>query len=132
MRRKKSERSRVIANLDKEFSIYIRNRKSKRGKARCYTCGKIDEWKNLQCGHFQSRKHLATRWDEINCQVQCYACNVMRYGEQFKFGLQLDSEYGDGTAEQLFLKAKQSTKIAIHELREKLDYYKSLNKTLKK
>lgn len=125
---KKISRSTLIKNLDTEFSVYIRNRKAKAGLSTCYTCGKQDEWKKLQCGHFQSRKHYATRWDETNCQVQCFSCNVMRYGEQYKFGLFLNAEYGENTAYELMLKTKKEYKIKDFELIDLIEKYKNLNK----
>jgi len=132
MKRKKRSRSKVVSLLDTEFSKYIRNRKSKNGIAKCYTCGKKDHWKKLQAGHFQSRKHYSTRWDSINVQVQCAGCNIFRSGEQFKFGKILDLEYGIGTADELHHKASQTVKYSTAELLEMLDYYKKLNKSLLK
>jgi hypothetical protein len=73
---KKLTRSKLIKKLDKVFSLYIRLRFAKNEIAQCFTCGKKDHYKRLQCGHFQSRKYYSTRWDEINCQVQCAGCNV--------------------------------------------------------
>src|SRR6056300_1905448 len=97
---KKPSRKTIVNNLDKIFSEYIRRRYAKNGIAECVTCGKKDHWKNLQAGHFMSRKHYATRWDEENVEVQCMACNVYRYGEQYKFSLYLGKELSD----ELYLK----------------------------
>ena len=69
---KKLTRSKLVKKLDAVFSQYIRLKDADEfGNATCFTCGKVDHWKKLQNGHFQSRKHYATRWDEMNCQVQC-------------------------------------------------------------
>jgi hypothetical protein len=128
---KKPSRSSLVKKLDTEFSIYIRTRLSKNGLSECVTCGKKDDWKKLQCGHFMSRKHYSTRWNELNCQVQCYACNVMRYGEQYKFGLYLNKIYGSGCAENLEATSRQTLKLKDFELIEKIDYYKNININLK-
>ncbi len=122
------ERKKIVKNLDKYFSLYIRSRYSKNGIAECYTCGTKKPIKELQCGHFMSRKHYSTRWDEDNCQVQCYACNVMRYGEQYKFGLRLNAEYGEDMAENLLIKSKQTVKFSNVELLEMIEKYKLLTK----
>ena len=82
---KRTQRKKLVDKLDKVFSVYIRRRYAENDIAECFTCGKQDHWKKLQNGHFQSRKHYATRWHEENCQVQCAGCNVFRYGEQYKF-----------------------------------------------
>jgi hypothetical protein len=125
----KTKRKSLIDKLDKEFSIFIRNRYAKNGMAECITCGVVKEVKQLQCGHFMSRKHYATRWDEDNCQVQCYTCNVMRYGEQYKFGLYLNANYDTDKAEQLLIQSKQTLKLSDFDLEEMIEKYKIINKT---
>jgi 5-methylcytosine-specific restriction endonuclease McrA len=125
----KTKRKSLIDKLDKEFSIFIRNRYAKNGMAECITCGTVKEVKQLQCGHFMSRKHYATRWDEDNCQVQCYTCNVMRYGEQYKFGLYLNATYNKDKAEELLIQSKQTLKLSDFELEEMIEKYKIINKT---
>ena len=69
MKRKKLSRGKIVKKLDSIFSQYIRQRNVIGDGAKCFTCGKIDHWKHLQCGHFQSRRFYSTRWDETNCQV---------------------------------------------------------------
>jgi 5-methylcytosine-specific restriction endonuclease McrA len=125
----KTKRKSLIDKLDKEFSIFIRNRYAKNGMAECVTCGTVKEVKQLQCGHFMSRKHYSTRWDEDNCQVQCYTCNVMRYGEQYKFGLYLNATYNKDKAEELLIQSKQTLKLSDFELEEMIEKYKIINKT---
>jgi hypothetical protein len=122
---KKPSRSKVIKQLDSVFSQYIRQREAVNEIATCFTCGKRDHWKRLQNGHFQSRKHYSTRWDETNCQVQCAGCNVFKYGEQFVFGQNLDIKYGLGTSNDLYIKAKKTVKISTFELQEMIKHYKS-------
>jgi 5-methylcytosine-specific restriction endonuclease McrA len=125
----KTKRKSLIDKLDKEFSIFIRNRYAKNGMAECVTCGAVKEVKQLQCGHFMSRKHYSTRWDEDNCQVQCYTCNVMRYGEQYKFGLYLNATYNKDKAEDLLIQSKQTLKLSDFELEDMIEKYKIINKT---
>lgn len=117
-------RSKIVKKLDKVFSQYIRLRNAdSMGIAECVTCGKRDHWKKQQCGHFQSRKHYTTRWDEVNCQVQCAGCNVFKYGEQYKFGIYLDQNFGEGTAEKLSNKARQTIKYSNIELLAMIERY---------
>ena len=126
-------RKQLVKRLDNVFSQYIRLRNANAlGIAECYTCGKQDHWKKLQCGHFQSRKHYGTRWDETNCQVQCSGCNVFKYGEQYKFGVRLDKDFGQGTAENLHAKATQITKYSNADLEGLITKYKSEVKKLMK
>lgn len=119
------KRSTLIKKADAIFSQYIRKRYAdNNGIAECFTCGKKDHWKSLQCGHFMSRKHYSTRWDEKNCQVQCAGCNVFRWGEQFKFGRNLDIKLGKGTADSLEQKSRQILKYNNIELIELIEHYK--------
>jgi 5-methylcytosine-specific restriction endonuclease McrA len=117
---KKPSRKTIVNNLDKVFSEYIRRRYAKNGIAECVTCGKKDHWKNLQAGHFMSRKHYATRWDEENVEVQCMACNVYRYGEQYLFAKHLGQEKAD----ELLAKSRTMVKIKDWELQDMIEIYK--------
>jgi hypothetical protein len=128
---KKLSRSKLIKKLDKVFSLYIRLRYAKNEIAQCFTCGKKDHYKRLQCGHFQSRKHYSTRWDEINCQVQCAGCNVFKFGEQFVFGKNLDMEFGEGCSESLYYKAKKTVKYSTNDINELITKYTLLINDLK-
>jgi hypothetical protein len=116
---KKVSRKSLVEKLDKVFSIYIRRRYAINDIAKCVTCGKKDHWSKLQNGHFMSRKHLSTRWNEDNCQVQCAGCNVFRYGEQYLYSQYL----GDKLAQELYIESKQIRKFTDVELQEKIDYY---------
>ena len=127
---KRTKRKKLVDKLDKIFSVYIRLREAKNEVAECFTCGKQDHYKKLQNGHFQSRKHYSTRWDEINCQVQCSGCNVFRYGEQYKFAVNLDKKYGKGTAEAMHLKSKQTVKLDNYDLELLITKYDNLVKDL--
>tara|TARA_R100001510_G_C7656230_1_gene216049 strand:+ start:5754 stop:6161 length:408 start_codon:yes stop_codon:yes gene_type:complete len=125
--------SKLKKELDKWFSLFIRLRSAtKEGACQCFTCGKVAHYKKMQCGHFQSRRHHATRWDETNCQVQCVKCNMFEQGEQFKFGLRLDNKFGEGTAQELEFLSNQITKVSRSDYKEKISYYKELVNKLKK
>jgi len=126
--------SKLKKKLDAIFSLYIRLRDAtEEGIVQCFTCSRIGHYKSgMQNGHFQSRRHHSTRWNETNCQVQCVKCNMYEQGEQFRFGLALDSKYGEGTAEELEFKSKTITKFIRIDYEEKISYYKSLVDKLKK
>ena len=107
------------------FSQYIRRRNADHlGRVKCFTCGVEKHWKEQQAGHFQSRSHHSTRWDEVNVQVQCVKCNMYRQGEQYKFGLYLDDRFGDGTAEELEYRAKTIVKLNRVDYKEAIERYK--------
>ena len=125
--------SKLKKELDKWFSLYIRIRESQDGLVQCFTCNKVSHYKSgMQNGHFQSRKHLATRWSETNCQVQCVGCNMFKAGEQYKFAINLDAKYGEGKAEELESLARTIMKVSRIDYEEKIGYYKELVEKLKK
>tara|TARA_R110000744_G_C19340372_1_gene559399 strand:+ start:1192 stop:1581 length:390 start_codon:yes stop_codon:yes gene_type:complete len=123
---KKITRTKLVKKLDSIFSKYIRQVNSINEIATCFTCGKKDHWKKLQNGHFQSRRHYSTRWNELNCQVQCSGCNIFKSGEQFKFSQNLDKKFGKGTAQELQQIANQTIKFSSFELEEKIIKYENL------
>ena len=127
--------SKLKKELDKWFSLYIRLRDANEyGMVQCFTCGKVGHYKTggMQNGHFQSRKHLATRFSEDgNCEVQCIGCNIFRSGEQYLFSLRLDAKYGEGRAEELEHLARSTFKISRVEYEEQIRYYKLIVENLK-
>jgi len=127
--------SKLKKELDKYFSLYIRLRDATdhEGLCQCITCGKISHYKKgIQNGHFQSRRFMATRYDEQNCSSQCIACNLYRGGEQYRFALAIDSKYGEGTAQELEFLARTIVKFTRSDYEEKISYYKEAVKNLKK
>jgi len=114
--------------LDKWFSQYIRLKHADTtGGVRCFTCSKLHHWKDIQNGHFQSRKFLATRFDEGNCRPQCVSCNIYNYGEQYKFAVKL----GATKAAEMQRKARTTAKWMRIDYEEKISYYKQIvNKLL--
>ena len=134
MAKKTKSISKLKTELDKWFSLYIRLRDATdEGLVQCFTCGKVSHYKSgMQNGHFQSRKHLATRWDEENCQVQCVGCNMFKAGEQYKFSIALDGKYGEGKAEELELLARTIMKVSRIDYEDKISYYGTLVEKLRK
>ena len=125
--------SKLKKELDKWFSLFIRLREANsEGMVQCCTSGRIYHYKKIHAGHFISRKHLATRFCEINVQPQSAADNLFGQGEQYKFGTFIDSKYGDGTAEELQFKARQTVKWSRADYEEKISYYKKCVNNLKK
>ena len=78
----------------------------------------------MQNGHFHSRKHTSTRWNEKNCKPQCVACNMFRQGEQFKFGNKLIAEYGQDAIDGIIQLSKTSVKYSREDLKELIEEYK--------
>lgn len=121
MPKKKLSRSKIVKKLDNVFSQYIRLSNSKNGNCTCITCGKVGDWKNggMQAGHFMSRKHYSTRWDERNVKPQCVGCNMFKAGEQYKFSLKL----GQQLSEELLEESRKIRKFTSDELEEMIKHY---------
>lgn len=124
---KKPTRTSIVKKLDTVFSIYIRRRYAVNEIAECYTCGKKEHWKKQHAGHFASRRHYSTRWNEYNVQVQCPSCNIWQQGMQFQFGKNLCLQYGDNFADDLMIESKQIRKFTDVELQELIEHYTQLN-----
>jgi len=122
---KKPTRKSLVIKLDTVFSQYIRRKDAIDEIATCVTCNKKDHYKKLQCGHWASRRHYSTRWDEQNCHVQCSGCNVFRAGEIYLYTKYLCSQYGENFPEQLYIKSQQIVKFADVDLVEMIEYYNS-------
>ena len=117
---KKPTRSKLVKKLDTVFSQYIRLSNADNNKnCICVTCNKTFFWKEIQAGHFMSRKHYSIRWDERNVKPQCAGCNVFRYGEQFKFSLYL----GNKLSEELLAESRVIRKFTNVELEEMIQKY---------
>lgn len=126
---KKPTRGKLVKKLDVVFSQYVRlSNADSRGFCTCVTCGKQGHWKTggIQAGHFISRKHYSTRWNEDNVKPQCVACNVYRAGEQYKYSLYL----GHNLSDELYQKSQKITKFTNVELQEMIDHYSSQLKKL--
>ena len=125
--------SKLKKELDKWFSLYIRLKDATdEGLVQCITSGRVYHYKKIHAGHFMSRRHLATRWCEINVAPQSAADNLFGQGEQYKFGLALDQKHGEGTAEQMQVKARTTIKMSRIDYEDKISYYKSAVENLKK
>jgi hypothetical protein len=70
---RKISRKGLVRKLDKVFSMFIRTRLAKEEQVQCVTCGTVRKhYKEVDAGHFVSRRHYATRW---NCH-KTYTFNV--------------------------------------------------------
>ena len=108
--------------LDAVFSRYIRQR----DEGQCFTCPHKDDPKKMQCGHFVPRQYLAVRYDEKNCNCQCYSCNMLYGGQGATYAIRLAQKYGQETVEWLESQRWVTVKLDIPWYQEKIAYYKAL------
>jgi len=132
-KKRKGERGKLIKELDKWFSLYIRLRDANsNGMVRCFTSGKLMYYKKAQAGHYISRRYFPTRWDEKNVQVQSVGENMFNQGNAPVFGQKLNEKYGPGTTDMLLIKKGNRFKVAEFEMRHMISDYKKRVKELLK
>ena len=112
-------------DADKWFSKYVRYRDSiyRDGEryADCITCGVEKNIKQLQAGHFVSRRVNKLRFEETNVNAQCTGCNMFKQGEQYLYAKAIDIKYGDGVADELMSQRHHTHKFTVAELEEIID-----------
>lgn len=117
--------------LWKIFSLYIRLKFSdENGYCKCYTCGAIRYYTDLDCGHGIGRQHKATKFDEKNNRPQCKPCNGFHGGMRERFKEAMDKEHGAGTWDLMEIKSRQKSTMGAFEIYELEKYYKQEVKEL--
>ena len=126
---KQTDRRRLILELDKYYSWYVRvNASDKNGMASCYTCGKRLPWKCLDNGHLISRRFIGTRFDLDDMRPQCQNCNRVLYGNLAYYREKLIKEIGEERVNAL--DQKKNNKITTPELEQMLEDIKMKFKKL--
>ena len=127
------------AKLDKEFSLFIRLRDCMpNGYFRCISCGQIKPFEQADCGHYFSRTHLATRFDENNCHAECRHCNRFIADHLEGYRVNLIAKIGQRKFDLLKWKVKdskdnpQNYKKSDFDYEQLIKYYKELNKKFRK
>ena len=111
--------------VDKWFSLYIRLRDCDENRlAKCCTCGKVVDVKYADCGHFIKRQHMATRFDEVNCAVQCKHCNAFEQGKDVDFERYILTRWGEEKLMMLKFAKRTAVTCTAFMLKMKADYWK--------
>jgi len=108
--------------LDAVFSRFIRYRDD----GQCFTCPNKQHPKKMQNGHFVPRQYLTVRWDERNCNCQCYACNMLYGGQGATYAIRLAQKYGQDTVDYLESQRWVSVKLDIPWYIEQIAIYTKL------
>ena len=116
----------LIKELDVWFSRYIRLKYSdSRGYCRCISCGKVYFWKEIQNGHYMSRRYMSTRFSEDNCRPQGVECNIFNQGAIQMYRRALIKEIGEQRVDLIEVRARQENKNwSLFELKQLSEYYK--------
>ena len=123
----------LVRKADEAFSRYIRLRDAMpNGFFRCIACGQIKPYAQADCGHFHSRRHMATRFDEDNAHAECRSCNRFKADHLIGYERNLIAKIGQMRFDKLAWKASQTKKWSDFELQELAKYYKALGDKIKK
>lgn len=121
----------LVKKLDKVFSQYIRLRDvMPSGFFKCISCGKIKPFSEADCGHYHSRTHMATRFEEDNCHCECKGCNRFSADHLIGYRENLITKIGFSRVERLNVLAHSQKHWLDCELEEKIAYYKAEVKRL--
>lgn len=131
--KKQQSLSTLRDKLDKVFSKYIRLRDAMPGGTfRCISCGKIKTIDQADCGHFHSRTHMSTRFDEDNCHAECRYCNRFSADHIIGYRENLIRKIGQQRFLLLEVKTNDTKKWSHFELEQLCKYYKALVDKLSK
>lgn len=107
------------------FSQYIRLRDAdNQGVVKCFTCGKVKHWTQVDAGHGIPRQHKATKYNETNNHAQCKTCNGFQGGVREIYKQRVDEKYGPGTWDKLQLASRSVCKHGKFEYDIMINHYK--------
>lgn len=132
-KRQSSSLSVLTERLDKVFSRYVRLRDAMpSGTFRCISCGKIKPIGQADAGHFYSRRHMATRFDEDNVHCECRSCNRFSADHIISYRENLIRKIGEQRFLLLEVKAHETRKWSHFELEQLIKYYRALVEKLQR
>lgn len=122
----------LVEDADVWFSKFIRlYYANEKGQVECYTSGRKYHWTQIQCGHYISRKHFATRWLPENCRPQSEYDNCHLNGNLEVFKEKLEAE-DKGIVTWLEEQARQISKPTRDEMKQIIVEYRTRVKLLEK
>jgi hypothetical protein len=131
--KKASSLSTLVDKLDKVFSQYIRMRDAMpSGFFRCISCGQIKPIQKADAGHYYSRRHMSTRFDEDNVHAECSSCNRFSAEHIIGYRENLIKKIGEQRFLLLEVKANDTKKWSSFELEQLIKYYRARVEMLQK
>ena len=116
----------LVRKLDKVFSLFIRLRDSAAYNYkyfRCISCGQIKPFEQMDCGHFISRTHQATRFDEENAHGECRFCNRFSADHIIAYQRNLEAKIGKDRVDMLLARGRMTKKWSAFELQLLIKHY---------
>lgn len=126
IKERKPSTAALVRKLDKVFSLYIRLRDSAAYNFkyfRCISCGQIKPFEQMDCGHFISRTHQATRFDEENAHGECRFCNRFSADHIIAYQRNLEAKIGKDRVDMLLARGRITKKWSAFELQLLIKHY---------
>lgn len=119
----KPKKQKTVAKLREEAAVLLQKLVRMKaadvdGIAQCVTCGKKQHFKEMDGGHFISRKYTATKLIEENVHPQCKGCNQFASGRHDDYSLYMVDTYGIEMVRELNDKKRELCKQNRIELEE--------------
>jgi hypothetical protein len=113
-----ASRSNLISEIDFYVSRICRYLgMNAEGKIKCYTCDFVGDMSQLQCGHYNKREAMSTRFDnKWGTRPQCPGCNIHKHGNIEVFKKNLEEER-PGITDTLYELSKVVEKLSIEDLK---------------
>ena len=130
-KKRQASQATLVKKLDKVFSQYIRLRDTfPNGTFRCISCGQIKPFEQADAGHYHSRRHMSTRFDEENVSSECRFCNRFSADHLIGYRENLIKKIGMQRFQMLEVRAHGTKKWSCFELEQLIKYYSVLVKKL--
>ncbi len=118
-----------ITKLDKDLwklmSRYVRlSAADWKGYVSCYTCGKQDDWRSFDAGHYiaKATTNSFLKFYEKNVHPQCITCNRVLNSNHDEYTKRLMLEYGDDIIRELNSLRNQPP-LTVTDYQTKIKYY---------
>lgn len=126
IKERKPSTATLVRKADAVFSKYIRLRDSAAYNYkyfRCISCGQIKPFEQMDCGHFISRTHMATRFDEENAHGECRFCNRFSADHIIAYQRNLEAKIGKERVDMLLARGRMTKKWSAFELQLLIKHY---------
>lgn len=135
-KKKKSSKRKWIEKLDSVFSVFIRLRDTNdEGIGFCISSGKPIYYRimqdgkvrtNCDCGHFENRRKLSVRFNEVNCNAQSIAENRFNEGNKNNYEKNLILKFGKDKVELVKVLSNQRSNYTEFDLEILYRHYEKL------
>lgn len=92
---------------------------------KCISCGNIKPIEYADAGHYFSRRHLSTRFNEKNVHAECSYCNRFNAEHLEFYRVNLIKKIGEQEFNMLKIASQSQSKISDFELEILIKYYKN-------